>query len=186
MKQFKPAEIAKRKRAIESERLKLAQSAQETLKSSKRAIFAFQREDRKIGVSLLDQARVALRNGSAIVRKQTSLAGDGVWTAALEEYTEAAMFASFLDGKLMLPDETMDQTDAILGGLADTAGEIARHAVLKATQHDKTSVERAHKTVLEIVEFLAGLDLTGSLRSKFDQSKQHLRKIEDIRYDLSK
>jgi hypothetical protein len=32
---------------------------------------------------------------------------------------------------------------------------------------------------------MAAMNLTGSLRNKFDQGKQHLRRLEDIRYDLS-
>jgi len=186
MKPFKPADIAKKKRAYESARASLNQHAQLALRTSKRAIFAFQRNDSVNGGKLLDEASASLHSAAIIVRKRPDMAAEGSWSAALEEYTEAVAFASFLSGKLALPDETADDCDAILGGLADAAGEIARYAVLRATERDRESVERGYQTVLQIVDLLASLDLTGNLRSKFDQTKQHLRKIEDIRYDLSR
>jgi len=185
MKPFKPADIAKRKKAYETARASLNLHAQLALRTSKRAIFAFQRNETSNGGKLLDEASSALRAAAVIIRKQPDMASENTWSAAREEYTEAVAFASFLTGKLALPDEIADDPDAVLGGLADAAGEIARYSVLRATEHDRSSVERGYQTVLQIVDLLASLDLTGNLRSKFDQTKQHLRKIEDIRYDLS-
>ena len=73
----------------------------------------------------------------------------------------------------------------MIGGISDAAGEIARYAMLRATARDIKEVDRLYAVAFSIVEMLLALDLTGSLRSKFDQAKQHLRKIEEIRYDLS-
>ncbi len=176
--------IGKHKQHLEIERKRLIAAAQEALNLSKRAIFSSHRNDAERKV--LDQARISIKLGQSIIKKNPQLAGEGVWRAAMEEFAEAWLFESFLKGKITVPDECKDEPDAILGGLSDCAGEIARYAVLMATEHDAKAVDRAHAVVLEIVELLAALDLTGSLRSKFDQSKQHLRKIEDIRYDLSR
>ena len=35
------------------------------------------------------------------------------------------------------------------------------------------------------MDFLLQMDLTGHLRTKVDQAKQHVKKLEEIRYDLS-
>ena len=185
MKEISFSEIKKRKRALEGDRQKLFLVSQTGLRASKRAIFACQRGDLNETNKLLSEAGSAVKAGKQLVSKHPALIGDGVWRSALEEYAEARLFHSYYSGDLQLPKELTEEPDALLGGLADLAGEIARFAVLKGTEHDKVAVERAHKTVMHIADTLAELDLTGSLRSKFDQTKQHLRKIEDIRYDLS-
>ena len=178
--------IDQQKRRLDKEKSKLNELATTALQSSKRAIFALQRQDDKSAQSLLNTASINIAKSRQILKTNPILWSEASFKACLEEYAEAKLFESHLQGKMQIPKELKNDTQAILGGLADAAGEIARHAVLRATEHDKLSVEKAHKTVLEIVDMLAQLDLTGSLRSKFDQSKQHLRKIEDIRYDLSR
>ncbi len=186
MKRITFDHIQKRKKELEVLKRTLDGYAHEALRASKRAIFAFQRGDGKEAGELLGVARDNVRLGTKIVFKQPLLTGDGQWRAALEEYTEATLFGTYLDGEMRAPDECAEYPDVLLGGLSDTAGELARYAVLRATERDKKAVESAYKTALHIVELFAALDLTGSLRAKFDQSKSHLRKIEDIRYDLSK
>jgi len=63
---------------------------------------------------------------------------------------------------------------------------MARFAVRKATLGDKVSVERLFKSAENMVAFLMSLDSTGYLRTKTDQAKQHLRRLEELRYDISK
>ncbi|MBU2566190.1 hypothetical protein KKG46_01370 [Patescibacteria group bacterium] len=178
--------IDKQKRLLDKERVKINEYATKALQNSKRAIFALQRQDEKAAKDLLSDASQNITKCRLILKNNPILWSEAAFKACLEEYAEAKLFESHLKGKMEIPKDLKDDTHAILGGLADAAGEIARHAVLRATEHDKQSVEKAHATVLEIVDMLAQLDLTGSLRSKFDQSKSHLRRIEDIRYDLSR
>lgn len=178
--------IEKLKRQIDTDRVKLSELSSELLRVSKRAIFALQRSDKTEATTRLNKADQLLKAGLKLISKQAVLRTEGVWKAAIEEYAEARIFESFLKGKLSYPKLLKDYPDAIYGGLADAAGEMARMSVLSATQGDKDTVERAHQVTVQIVEHLASLELTGGLRAKFDQSKQHLRRIEDIRYDLSK
>ncbi len=178
--------IVKLKASIDNDRAKLSQISGELLRLSKRAIFALQRGDKIEASSRLKSCDVLLKEGLKIVAKQSVLQTEGVWKAAIEEYAEARIFESFLKGKLTYPASLKNYPDAIYGGLADAAGEMARLSVLRATEGDKVTIERAHQVTVQIVEHLASLELTGNLRSKFDQTKQHLRRIEDIRYDLSK
>lgn len=186
MKKISFEQIQRSKKELEKLKKTLDGHAHEALRSSKRAIFAFQRNDYKEADALLKVAKDNVKAGMKIAFKEPLLVGDGSWRAALEEYTEATLFGTYLEGAMRAPDECSKYPDVLLGGLSDTAGELARYAVLRATEHDADAVEQAYKTALMIVELLAALDLTGSLRAKFDQSKSHLRKIEDIRYDLSR
>lgn len=186
MKEKAWQDIDKLKLAIDKDRAQLSGLASELLRLSKRAIFALQRQDKAESTSRLKQADTLLKSGLKIVNKQTTLQNDGVWRAAMEEYAEAYIFNSFIAGSLKYPPALKNYPDAIYGGLADAAGEMARMSVLSATEGDSKTVDRAYNVASQIVEYLAMLELTGGLRSKFDQSKSHLRRIEDIRYDLSK
>ncbi len=186
MKEKAWQDIGRLKQAIDKDRQQLSELAGELLRVSKRAIFTLQRQDKTESTSRLKKADELLKSGLKIVGKQTSLQNDGVWRAAMEEYAEAYIFNSFLSGQLKFPVALKNYPDSIYGGLADAAGEMARMSVLSATEGDAKNVERAYQITLQIVEHLAMLELTGNLRSKFDQSKSHLRRIEDIRYDLSK
>ena len=78
-----------------------------------------------------------------------------------------------------------DDPEIYLGGLSDITGELVRRSVLHATDGDHETVERIFEDVRRVVELLMDMDLTGGLRSKLDQAKQNLRKLEEIRYDLS-
>lgn len=178
--------IRKQKRAFDVQRAQLLSFAQPVLGGAKRAIFAFHRGELKKGKALLNEAEKQIQKGKAVVKALPSLGAQGPWRAALEEYAEARMFEGFLSGRFQIKIRFVEDPDLLLGALSDTAGEIARYCVLRATAKDSSEVDRGYAVVIEIVELLAELDLTGSLRSKFDQSKQHLRKLEEIRYDLSK
>jgi predicted translin family RNA/ssDNA-binding protein len=186
MKEKSWLDLNKLKQSIDKDRQQLADLSGELLRVSKRAIFALQRQDKAEATSRLKKADELIKSGLKIVSKQTLLQNDGIWRAGMEEYAEAFIFNSFLSGSLKYPATLKNYPDAIYGGLADAAGEMARMSVLSATDGDSKSVERAYAITVEIVEHLAMLELTGNLRSKFDQSKSHLRRIEDIRYDLSK
>ncbi|MBD3281782.1 hypothetical protein GF391_03485 [Candidatus Uhrbacteria bacterium] len=178
--------IEKLKRQIDADRVKLNELSSELLRVSKKAIFALQRHDNAEASPRLNKADSLIKSGLKLIAKQSALRSEGIWKAAIEEYAEARIFESFLKGRLSYPKLLKDYPDAIYGGLADAAGEMARLSVLSATEGDKETIERAHQVAVQIVEHLASLELTGGLRAKFDQSKQHLRRIEDIRYDLSK
>lgn len=186
MKQFNFKRIQKLKKSLEADRIVLDSKADEARRQAKLAIFALQRHEAARAKDCLGESRNLIRACLGLVRRRPLLAGESGWKSALEEYTEAHLFETYLHGHLSVPAEAENHPDVVLGAMSDLAGEIARYSILRATERDRNSIEEAHRTVLKIVDMLAALDLTGSLRSKFDQTKQHLRKIEDIRYDLSK
>ena len=171
---------------VDRSRRELQQIASEALAASKRAIFAFHRDDEQAAHEQLDLAQERLRLGAAIVKKVNKLAQEGSWRAAQEEYAEADLLRQYLErGQLGKVDGIADDAEIYLGGLSDMTGELVRRSVLHATDGDHETVERIFEDVRMVVELLMQMDLTGSLRTKLDQSKQNLRKLEEIRYDLS-
>lgn len=167
-------------------RRELQQIASEALAASKRAIFAFHRDDDTGAAEQLAFAHGRLKQGGTIVKKVPKLAQEGSWRAAQEEYAEADLLRQYLQkGTLGKVDGIADDPELYLGGLSDTTGELVRRAVLHATEGDHETVERIFVDVRYVVEVLMEMDLTGNLRTKLDQAKQNLRKLEEIRYDLS-
>lgn len=171
---------------VDRSRRELQQVASEALAASKRAIFAFHRDDEAGAAEQLKLAHTRLKQGAVLVKKVAKLAHEGSWRAAQEEYAEADLLRQYLQkGTLGKVDGIVDDAEIYLGGLSDTTGELVRRAVLHATEGDHETVERIFTDVRYVVEVLMEMDLTGNLRSKLDQAKQNLRKLEEIRYDLS-
>ncbi|MFA5185550.1 MAG: hypothetical protein WC551_03620 [Patescibacteria group bacterium] len=177
--------LAVRHRAIDTDRRKLQELSQLTLKNSKQAIFALQREEIEKSDKLLAEAEEALAKGMGLIKKQPRLTNEGMWRAALEEYCEACFFDKAMKGKDLFPPQRItDDPDILIGGLSDLIGEFVRLATKAAIERNADKVNGLYKTSEDLVEFLLSLDATGGLRSKIDQARQHLRRLEEIRYDL--
>ena len=171
---------------LDTGRRELQHVASEALAASKRAIFAFHRDDAAHAAEQLAFAHTRLKAGATIIKKLPRLAQEGSWRAAQEEYAEADLLRQYLQkGTLGKVDGIADDPELYLGGLSDTTGELVRRAVLHATDGDHETVEKIFEDVRYVVEVLMEMDLTGNLRTKLDQAKQNLRKLEEIRYDLS-
>ena len=175
-----------RERQLTSLRRELQQYAAEVLSASKRSMFALHREDAAGSSAELAQAREAMKKGWKVVKKEHLLAHEGSWRAAREEFCEASLLAEYLQkGTLTTHPDADQDPDVFIGGLSDFIGELVRLAVLCATRGDAQPIERFYRDAVELMDFLLQMDLTGHLRTKVDQAKQHVRKLEEIRYDLS-
>jgi predicted translin family RNA/ssDNA-binding protein len=178
--------IAKVYASYAIERRKLFAASDEMLAKSKQAIFALHRDDTSAAKKLLAEVEAAEKTFVTIFKEHPDLADEGPHRACLEEYAEAKLFLAFVEGKAVgAIDEIELDADTVLGGLSDCVGEMARKAVQWATQHKDKKVIEALEAAREIVAELLGMNLTGYLRTKFDQAKQSLRRIEDVAYDLS-
>lgn len=178
--------LAKRYANVERSRLKLQALSGEAQRCSKQAIFALHRNDLVAAGERLKKSTRLLTDAGRIVSREPRLASEGMWRSALEEHAEAALFDRFVNGKRLLPFRTATDDPAIvLGALSDFVGECVRLAVNAATTGDRNRVLAIVEKAGMVVEYLSSLDLTGGLRSKGDQARQHLRKLEDIRYDMS-
>lgn len=175
-----------RQRQLSDLRRELQQTSAEILSASKRSIFAQHREAIEASAKELVVASNAITQGWKIVKAEPLLAQEGSWRAAREEYAEASLLAEYLKkGSLTThPDKSFDP-DVLIGGLSDFLGELVRLAMLAATRGDHAPIERFYKDAVELMDFLLQMDLTGHLRTKVDQAKQHVKRLEEIRYDLS-
>lgn len=172
------------RKSVSRDALRLA--SDEARKKSKRAIFAYHRDDMKSAVALLSEAYLALLSARRAFKTWPTLEGEGMYREATEEYLEARLFEGFLQtGKAIVPEESWLDDEVYLAALSDAVGEVARFALARATVRDEQGVERASVFAHDALGALIDMDLTGYLRNKVDQAKQHLRRIEDIRYDLS-
>lgn len=167
-------------------RRELQQCSAEVLSMSKRSIFALHREDAVVSARELQTAAQAIDRGWDVIRQEAILTQEGAWRAAREEYAEASLLAEYLKkGSLQThPDKDRDP-DILIGGLSDFLGELVRLAVLAATRGDRAPIEQFYTDAVELMDFLLQMDLTGHLRTKVDQAKQHVKRLEEIRYDIS-
>jgi predicted translin family RNA/ssDNA-binding protein len=178
--------IVKRVQNFAKDRRELQGLSSDILGASKRAIFAMHREDLAAATKELDAARAKIKLMQPLIKRDPRLDDEGMWHAAQEEFAEASLLAQYLDsGKIGPVKEIGDDPDLFIGALSDFTGELVRRAVLLGSQRKQKEVERIFVDVSEAIEFLLRMDLTGNLRSKLDQAKQNLRKLEEIRYDLS-
>ena len=170
----------------ESARREVMAKSNEALSKSKRAIFALHRDDLKASVQLMKEADALFLSCEKIFRTLPSMKEEGAYRAALEEYAEAQLFLLYVQQEEIgkISDRAMDSS-IYLGGLSDCTGEIVRYAMRQVTQGNKEEAARARATVEMIIEFLLDLDLTGYLRTKFDQAKKNLRSLEEMMYELS-
>lgn len=158
----------------------------EALSKSKRAIFALHRDDETAALTLLKEAADHFGQAERVMKRAESLRFEGAYRAALEEYAEALLFAQYLKtGKMAAIDVRAMDPLVYLAGLSDATGEIVRYTVRQVTQGHTDRVLHARDTVEMIIEFMLDLDATGYLRTKFDQAKGNLKRLEDIMYDLS-
>lgn len=165
----------------------LIETSNRAQNQAKRAIFAFHRGEAKAGAALLKGAAEMLVGLETGFRSMPMLRYEGAYRAAIEEFVEATLLAQFLRKAALgaVPEIKALDAETYLGGLSDLTGELVRYAIDRATHGDAKEVQRAHEALAEVMQFLISLDLTGYLRTKFDQAKQSERKMEQIMYDLS-
>lgn len=168
------------------ERRKLFSASDEMLAKSKQAIFAMHRDDLVTAETLLAEVEKTERSFAPVFKKHPDISSEGPHRAALEEYAEAAQFLAFMKKEPLCVIKNLElDSDAVLGGLTDTVGEIARKCVQWATKGEYKKIDQALESGREIVSSLMGLNLTGYLRTKLDQAKGALRRIEDVAYDVA-
>ena len=172
--------------ARERMRREVVAKSNEAIGHSKRAIFALHREDHAGATQRLADARALFVACEKLMKVTPDLRHEGAFRAALEEYAEALLFIQYLEsGVLGVIEERAMEPGIYLAGLADTTGEIVRHTVRQVTLGKTDRVIHARDTVDLVMEFMLGLDATGYLRTKFDQAKGNLKRLEEILYDLS-
>lgn len=167
-----------------SERRQIISLSNVVLHDSKKIIFSLHRQDIKRADDLLANTEKILIN---LEKKfgHARLLEEGAYKAAVEEYVEAKMFYKVLNGeKVDKIDKINLEIESLIGGISDLTGELVRVAVNKASAGEFDQVKKISDAINEILSELVEFDITGYLRTKYDQAKTNLRKIEQICYEI--
>ena len=157
------------------------------LKASKSAIYSTHRTDLKKAKKQISEAESNIKKAEALIKKMPNLRSVGIYSSSLEEYAEAKCFYGYVkDKKLPKASELAANAEEYLLGLCDFTGEMARLAVISATNKKFKEVKAIRDVVEEVFGFFSSMDLrNGEIRKKSDSIKWNLKKIEDILYDVS-
>jgi len=177
-------QLRKDYRANESERRQIISAANNILFEAKKTIFVLQREEFKVAESKLTGIEAGLENleqrfGAPRLRQE------GAYKAAAEEYLEAKTFYAAIKNKKIqaVANLTLDY-EGYLGGICDLIGELVRYATNRAAAGKFGDVAKIKKTAADIMAQLIDFDMTGYLRTKYDQARGHLRKLEQMAYEI--
>ncbi len=169
----------------EAARRELIGVSNNALSKAKQAIFALHRDDEKEAARLLREVEFTFSELEKRFKKIEGLRWEGAYRAALEEYVEAKLFFEFMHAGKVVEIKTVPlDADSYFAGLSDLTGELTRKCVQRATEGRTKEVEKLVEAVRAIVGELIKFDLTGYLRTKYDQAKQNLRRIEDVLYEV--
>jgi len=178
-------ELKKEHDAHGSERRQIISLSNIVLHDSKRVIFALHRGDvKKAGESLkeIEKILISLEKKFGYAR----LAQEGSYKAGVEEYVEAKMFFKTVGGEKVdaIKGITIN-AESYLGGICDLTGELVRQAVNQAAAGKFKEVAKIKGFVDGIMAELVEFDIAGYLRTKYDQARGNLRKIEQINYEIN-
>lgn len=168
----------------ESERRQIISLSNNVLFHSKKAIFALHRNEIKIADAKLkemEDSLLQLEKKFGIKR----INEEGAYRAAIEEYVEAKLLSFVIKGeKIDRIKKLKLGNDAYLGGICDLLGELVRKATNEAAAGNFDQVEKIKKLSNDIMDQLIDFDMTGYLRTKYDQARGHLRKLEQMAYEI--
>lgn len=184
--QTKLAAIKKNVHTYSEERRDIIKLAGDALHTSKRVIFALQRDNVEEAEEKLLTAEKLFLEINKKYKKTAGLLSEGAYEAALEEYVEARLFFSFVTKRKIVFSAKISITDdSFLAGLCDVPGELYRYALKAATKRDFKTVDDCAAAAEEIIGSLIEFNLTSYLRTKFDQAKQAGQKLEQVVYEVS-
>ena len=167
------------------ERKMIIATANTILHDAKRVIFAIHRQD----LTTADKSLTNLEERINKLQKNfgyTRVNEEGAYQAAIEEYVEAKTFYWLTTNQQLKKISGVKLSNqAYLGGICDLCGELVRQAINAAADNDYQIVQHNKKIINNIMAELVQFDMTGYLRTKYDQARNHLRKIEDINYQIS-
>jgi predicted translin family RNA/ssDNA-binding protein len=168
----------------ESERRQIISLSNAVLHDSKRIIFALHREDFKKAEESLAEIEKTIKILDSKFG-HSRLSEEGAFKAAMEEFAEAKLFYLVARGEKIDEFEKINlDVDSYIGGICDLTGELVRRAVNLASKGKLKEVEKVKDIINDIMAELVEFDMTGYLRTKYDQAKTNLRKIEQISYEI--
>jgi predicted translin family RNA/ssDNA-binding protein len=177
-------QLRKDYQANESQRRQIISASNNILFEAKKTIFALQRQDFKVAAAKLAENENNLKN-LAQRFGQERLNREGAYKAAAEEYLEGKTFYTVIKNKKIeaTPELQLDY-EGYLGGICDLIGELVRYATNQAAGGKFGEVPKIKKGAEDIMAQLIDFDMTGYLRTKYDQARGHLRKLEQMAYEI--
>jgi len=177
-------QLRKDYQANESQRRQIISASNNILFEAKKTIFALQRQDVKTAASKLAENEKNLKNLAGRFG-QDRLNKEGAYKAAAEEYLEGKTFYTVIKNKKIeaTPALQLDY-EGYLGGICDLIGELVRYATNRAAAGKFTEIAKIKKSAEDIMAQLIDFDMTGYLRTKYDQARGHLRKLEQMAYEI--
>lgn len=177
-------QLKKDYRNQENERRQIISLSNDVLFHSKKAIFALHRDDLKVAeTKLKDMEDILLQLEKKFSIKR--IEEEGAYRAAIEEYVEAKLLSMVIKGEKIDRIKTLKlNNDAYLGGICDLLGELVRKATNEAAAGNFDQVEKIKKFASDMMDQLIDFDMTGYLRTKYDQARGHLRKLEQMAYEI--
>lgn len=168
-----------------NERRQIISRSNIILNNAKKAIFAIHRDDLKL-------AEERLSENEDIIKKMKNDFGEsraveeGAFMAGLEEYAEAKLFFNFIKtGQIDKIKEVKIPLESYLGGLCDLTGELIRLATNKAIEKKFSEIGEIKNIINEVLNELIDFDITGYHRTKYDQARTNLKKIEQMDYEIN-
>lgn len=168
----------------ETERRQIISLSNIVLHDSKRIIFSLHRKEFKEAKKKFAEIEGVL---TELDKKfgHSRIIAEGAYKASVEEYAEAKLFYNLLvEKKIGSIDGVNLDADSYIGGVCDLTGELLRYGVNEAAAGKFKEVERIKKIISDIMAELIEFDMTGYLRTKYDQAKNNLKKIEQINYEI--
>ena len=177
-------ELKKSYKDNESERRQIISAANNILFEAKKTIFALQRQDFKIAEEKIKDIEKALKNLEDRFGFDR-LHREGAYKAAVEEYLEGQTLSAVIKNKKIEAVKGLHlDYESYLGGICDMIGELVRYATNQAAQGKFGAVAKIKKIAEDTMGQLIDFDLTGYLRTKYDQARGHLRKLEQMSYEI--
>jgi predicted translin family RNA/ssDNA-binding protein len=168
----------------ETERRQIISVSNDILFKAKKTIFAIQKKDKiafKKGFLEMNNELVKLDKKFG----KTRLLKEGSYKAATEEYIEGQIFYCLVYNIQIKATKVIDfHYESYLGGICDAIGELVRYSTNEAASGKFLIVSKMKIASEEIMEELANFDMTGYLRTKYDQARGHLRKLEQMSYEI--
>ncbi|MFA6416694.1 MAG: hypothetical protein WCW61_00715 [Patescibacteria group bacterium] len=177
-------DLKKDYQANESERRQIISASNGILFEAKKTIFSLQRQDFKTAETKITEMEKALANlekrfGADRLKKE------GAYKAAAEEYLEGKTFYLIIKKKEINSSAGLSlDYESYLGGICDLIGELVRYATNQAAKGKFAEVAKIKKAAEDIMAQLIDFDMTGYLRTKYDQARGHLRKLEQMAYEI--
>lgn len=166
------------------ERGEIIYKSNNILHTAKKTIFDIHRSDLKQAESSLKN----LEDSFKAMRKKFSLHRlyeEGSFSAAAEEYYEAkALFLVVSKKKIKATPGLKLRYDSYLAGLCDLLGEMVRLATNNAAAGNFSEIPKLKNLADDLIAELQKFNFTKYLRTKYDQARRHLQKLEQINYEI--